>query len=72
MPTATDTPAPAVLLTPQDAADALGVSLRTLRDLTRPHGDLPPVRLGRLVRYRPDTLREWAAAREMTAAKAPR
>ena len=68
---ADDAPA-AALLTAREAADTLGVSVRLLRDLTRPHGDLPVIRLGRLVRYRPEALRGWAAAREMTSAKAPR
>lgn len=55
---------PKTLLTPQEAADALGISERTLRDLTVPHGELPRVRIGRCVRYRPAALEAWSADRE--------
>ena len=63
MPTAAR-PVADVLLTARQAADALGISQRTLREWTAPRGTVPVVRLGRLVRYRPDALAEWAAARE--------
>ena len=72
------TPAPAfdpaadpsrVLLDARETADALGVSERMLRKLTVPHGDLPAVRLGRLVRYRLSTLRAWAELHEQSPAR---
>ena len=55
---------PPLLLNPREAAGLLGVSERTLRDLTEPRGDLPTVRVGRLVRYRPAALEAWTEARE--------
>ena len=61
-----------VLLSALEAADALGVSERLLRDLTAPRGDLPAVRLGRRVMYRRETLERWAADREGRADGSPR
>lgn len=52
-----------ILLRPREAAEVLGVCERTLWSLTQT-GDLPCVRLGKAVRYRPETLREWAEASE--------
>ncbi|MFH5806140.1 helix-turn-helix domain-containing protein [Alienimonas sp. DA493] len=49
-----------VLLTTLEAADALGISERKLRDLTSPRGPIRAVRLGRLVRYRPADLESFA------------
>ncbi|MFH5806242.1 helix-turn-helix domain-containing protein [Alienimonas sp. DA493] len=56
-----------VLVDPRQAADLLRVSERTLRDLTVPHGDLPAVRIGRLVRYRTTALADWAQRHETAA-----
>ena len=41
---------PALLLTPQQAAQALAISLRKLWGMTA-SGEIPHVRLGRCVRY---------------------
>ncbi|WP_165700763.1 helix-turn-helix domain-containing protein [Alienimonas californiensis] len=56
-----------MLVDPRQAADLLRVSERTLRDLTVPHGDLPAVRIGRLVRYRTTSLTDWAQRHEAAA-----
>ena len=64
--------APPVLLTAPAAARALGVSERKLRYLTVPNGPLPVVRIGRMVRYRVATLREFAARQETGPGQAPR
>ncbi len=47
-----------LLLTPQQAADALGVSLRKLRYMAAT-GEIPHVCLGRLTRYDPRDLKRW-------------
>ena len=52
-----------ILWTAEQAATALGLSERTLRDLTNA-GEIPVVRLAaRLVRYSPDALASWAIER---------
>ena len=61
---ATANAAPRLLLKPLEAADALGISERKLRDLTEPHGPIPVVRVGRLVRYRVSALESWARSVE--------
>ncbi|MHC4519043.1 MAG: helix-turn-helix domain-containing protein [Planctomycetota bacterium] len=47
-----------LLLSPRQAAQALGVCEKTVYNLTR-SGELPVVRLGRAVRYSLGDLREW-------------
>ena len=47
---------PRLLLRPDEAAAACGLSPRALWQLTR-DGAIPAVRLGKLVRYAPDVLR---------------
>jgi excisionase family DNA binding protein len=49
---------PVLLLTPRQAAKALGISERTLATYTK-SGLLPVVRIGHSVRYSPDDLRDW-------------
>lgn len=51
------------LLDEKQAAEALGVSARTLQGWRHKGGGPPFFKLGRLVRYDPDDLAEWAAAR---------
>lgn len=46
-----------------EAARLLMISTRTLWTLTR-SGQLPAVRIGRAVRYRPESLRKYAERRE--------
>ena len=53
---------PSFLLTVRDAAIALAISERKLWTLTK-SGEMPVVRLGRSVRYRPEDLREFARQR---------
>ena len=72
MPPTAPPPADAVgqfLLTPRQVARSLGISERKLRDLTVPHGSLPAVRLGRLLRYRPDSVEMWADSQEQFPTK---
>lgn len=47
-----------LLITPADAAKALSISPRTLWGLTH-RGEVPCVRIGRLVRYDPRDLTRW-------------
>ncbi|MHC4520305.1 MAG: helix-turn-helix domain-containing protein [Planctomycetota bacterium] len=47
-----------LLLSPREAARALRISERTLFSLTK-NGDVPCVRIGRLVRYAPSALQDW-------------
>lgn len=47
-----------MLLTPKQAAATLAISARKLWSLTN-CGDIPSVRIGRLVRYDPADLRAW-------------
>ncbi len=49
-----------LLLTPQQAAQALAISPRKLWSLTA-SGDIPCVRLGKCVRYPVDQLQQWIA-----------
>jgi excisionase family DNA binding protein len=53
-----------VLLTKREAAAVLRISERTLDRLTAPRGPIPPVRLGKLVRYRREALEQIATERE--------
>lgn len=52
------------LLTVPEVAKALAVSQRQVHLLTQ-SGELPSFRLGRLIRYRASSLRDWIVAREM-------
>ncbi len=49
-----------ILLTPPQAAQALGISPRKLWSMTA-GSEIPHVRIGRAVRYSVDSLREWAS-----------
>ena len=55
-------PSQLLLLTPREAALALRVSVRTVQILTG-RGELPAVRIGRLVRYDVAALKSWIACR---------
>lgn len=48
-----------LLLTPKEAAVALGVCEKTLWSLTDPRGPIACVRIGRAVRYDPADLTAW-------------
>lgn len=50
---------PLILLRPREAAEMLGVSERTVWNLTAPRGPIPCVRIGRSVRYSQSSLRAW-------------
>ena len=52
-----------LLLRPEEAARALAISPRKLWDLTK-RGEIPAVRIGRVVRYDIDGLREWILAQK--------
>ena len=65
-------PAPRVLLTRPEACRALCMCERTLRSYSAPHGPIPVVRVGRLVRYRAADLEAFADSLLATAgASAP-
>ena len=55
---------PKLLISPKAASELLSISPRTLWTLTAPRGPIPSLRLGRLVRYRPEALAEWLVAQE--------
>jgi hypothetical protein len=57
---ATDTSITPILLTLRQAAESMGFSERKLWDLTAPRGPIQCVRIGRSVRYEPDTLKIYA------------
>ncbi|MDA1054624.1 MAG: helix-turn-helix domain-containing protein [Planctomycetota bacterium] len=58
------TPAP-MLLTPRQAANTLAISTRKLWSLTN-CGEVPSLRIGRLVRYDPADLRQWIELQKTT------
>lgn len=49
---------PALLLTPQQAAETLAISQRKLWGLTA-SGEIPSLKIGRLVRYPVNDLKRW-------------
>ena len=51
-------------MTPKQAAELLQISERTLYKLTKFEG-LPAVKVGRIVRYDAEDLREWIAKNKM-------
>jgi len=53
------TPIPRLLLSRDEAAVAIGLSVRELDDLTSPRGLIRCVRVGRRVLYSPAALQEW-------------
>ena len=58
---------PRLALKPAEAADALGISARTLWSLTKA-GRVPYVQEGRTILYPVDVLREWLSERAKTPA----
>ncbi|MBN1514323.1 MAG: helix-turn-helix domain-containing protein [Phycisphaerae bacterium] len=57
-------------LRPREAAEALGLSPRTLWSLTA-RGDLSCIKVGRSVRYSLEGLREWLRAKQPSIKEAP-
>ncbi len=53
---------PRLLLSPREAAEALGLSERSLFSLTK-SGEVPSLKLGRLVRYSVVELERWIAGK---------
>lgn len=53
------TPIPRLLLSRDEAAVSISLSVRELDDLTSPRGPIRCVRVGRRVLYSPDALRQW-------------
>jgi len=49
-----------MLLRPREVAEALGMSLRKTYDLIRA-GEIPSLKIGDVVRVRPEDLRTWIA-----------
>ncbi len=65
-----DTPViPPLALRPRDAAVALGISERLLQDWVKFHG-VPCVRLGQVVRYPTNELRQWLRERALAGEEA--
>jgi hypothetical protein len=61
------TPIPRLLLSRDEAAVAIGLSVRELDDLTSPRGPIGCVRVGRRVLFAPAELQRWIdAASEVT------
>lgn len=56
------TETPRLLLSRDEAAKALNVSVRMLDTLTEPAGTLKPVRIGRRVLFSPAELQRWINA----------
>ena len=56
------------LLTRQEAAESLSVSIRKL-DMLIASGDLPAVRMGKAVRVRPSAIEYFIEARESRGAR---
>lgn len=67
MPTTIDTPP---LMDTRAAARFLGVSERALHRL-KASGSIPFVPVGRLIRYRPESLAAWAETQEQKIAPPP-
>ena len=63
-------PTPALALRPRDAARELSISERLLWDWTRSEG-LPHVRIGTVVLYPVDGLRQWLNDRSNSLADSP-
>lgn len=64
MPTSTEA-SPKILVTAREAAELLGdISERKLWSMTSPRGPIPVVRIGKLVRYRYETLIDFAQQQE--------
>lgn len=61
------TPIPRLLLSRDEAAVAIALSVRELDDLTSPRGLIRCVRVGRRVLYSPDALRQWIDSHTATA-----
>ena len=60
--------APALLLTPKQAAVALAISPKTLWSLTAPRGPIPMIRVGeRSVRYSVVALQRWIEQQQTMA-----
>jgi excisionase family DNA binding protein len=59
----TSGPVPRITLRPQEAADALGISVSTLERLTKA-GEIRRFKEGNVVLYRVASLEAWAARRE--------
>jgi len=56
-------PVPRITLRPQEAADALGISVSTLERLTKA-GEIPRFKEGNVVHYRVASLEAWLKSRE--------
>lgn len=61
------TPIPRLLLSRDEAALAIGLSVRELDDLTSPRGPIRCVRCGRRVLFAPGELQRWIDAESTDA-----
>jgi len=64
--TGTEPETPCLAMRPREAAKALGISERLLWDWTN-KGVVPHVRLGKVILYPVDSLREWLKEQAQTA-----
>lgn len=58
------------ILTPSEAARALGINVRTLQRYHAQRIGPPRIKFGRQVRYRAAAVREWLLSREQTEVRA--
>ncbi|MFN5944955.1 MAG: helix-turn-helix domain-containing protein [Phycisphaerae bacterium] len=65
----TNQAAPVLAVRPREAARILGIGSRLLWANTSPRGDIPSVRIGRVVLYRPSDLDAWLASHASKAVR---
>ncbi len=61
--------APVLAVRPREAARILGIGVRMLWANTSPRGEIPSIRIGRAVLYRPNDLDAWLAAQARKAGR---
>jgi predicted DNA-binding transcriptional regulator AlpA len=67
--THTNQSAPVLAVRPREAARILGIGVRMLWSNTSPRGEIPSIRIGRAVLYRPSDLDAWLAAHASKAVR---
>lgn len=65
----TNQSAPILAVRPREAARILGIGVRMLWANTSPRGEIPSIRIGRTVLYRPSDLDAWLAAHAVKGAR---
>lgn len=59
---------PRAVITAQEVADMIGVHVQWVYKETR-RGRIPHIRLGRAIRYRPESIEQWLADSERQTAQ---